>query len=175
MKFIKSSWLGITERWRILLWNSSCLPTLFFPSSALLRPSHWAHLERTKIEGKEEHTYYSSCHLHCVTFSTETGIKLTYLETLILHFVSDWTQHHKGKCPYCNALLNESYHTHSRLLTINSEHDLIWLKRLQAQMHSGFVLGLFPYSGRYRTGWTAGFIFPTVNLTASLLDAIYKD
>lgn len=87
----------------------------------------------------------------------------------------DWTQHHKGKHPCCNALLNESYHTHNRLLTINSEQDLIWAERLQAQLHSGFVLGLFPYSGRYRIGWTAGFIFPTGDLTASPLDAIYKD
>lgn len=31
-----------------------------------------------------------------------------------------------------------------------------------------------PYSGRYRIGWTAGFIFPTVHLTASLLGAIWK-
>lgn len=160
MKFRKSSCLGITERWRILLWKSSCLPNLSFPSSALLRPSHWAHLERTKIKRKEEHTYYSSCHLHCVIFSTEMRIKLMYLEKLILHFVSDWTQHHKGKCSCCNALLNESYHTHSRLLTINSEQDLIWVKRLQAQLHSGFVLGFFPYSGRYRIGWTAGSFSP---------------
>lgn len=167
MKFIKSSCLGITERWRILLWNSSCLPILSFPSSALLRPSNWAHLERTKIERKQ-HTYY----MDCAILSREMGIKLMYLETLILHFLSDWTQHHKGKCPCSNALLNESYLTHSRLLTINSEQDLIWLKIVQAQLHSGFVLGLFPYSGRYRTGWTAGLILPTVHLTNSLLGAI---
>lgn len=126
MKFIKSSCLDITETWRILLWKSSCLPIRSFPSSALLRPSHWAHLERTKTEKKRRTYLFSSCNLHCTIFSTETGIKLMCLETLILHFVSDWTQHHKGKWPYCNALLNESYHTHSRLLTINSEQD--WLK-----------------------------------------------
>lgn len=78
-------------------------------------------------KNRKKRTYlFSSCNLHCTIFSTETGIKLMCLETLILHFVSDWTQHHKGKWPYCNALLNESYHTHSRLLTINSEQD--WLK-----------------------------------------------
>lgn len=120
MKFTKSSCLDVMER-RILLWNSSCIPALLLPSSALLRPVSLSSPGEDKKERKKEHAYYNASHLHHMIFLTETGLKPMYLETLILYFVRDRNQYHKGKCHYCSALLNESWDTQNKLLTINSE------------------------------------------------------